>query len=967
MTATLTCAHCGGGLGRDDRFCAQCGAELLSCRTCGESLLPSDLSCPECGTPAEPAALPESLSLPSADSQALWTDMVDRLQRATLGEFEIGRELGRGGMAAVFLAHEISLARKVAIKVMSPGLLLDDGMIDRFRHEAITIAHLHHPHIVSLYSVRQAEGLHFFVMQYVQGRSLDQIIELGGKLPVPTVRSILAQVGSALAYAHRSRVVHRDIKPANILIDGEGNAVVTDFGIAKAAATPSQTLTGALVGTPAYMSPEQCRGTEVSGASDQYSLGAVAYEMLTGAPPFGGSTLTVMQAHVEQSPQPIRELSGECPPELETAILRMLEKDPAARWPRMADAVLALGAKLLAEDDPLRVELGRLTHALGPILPVADQTPTSPTPRTRPPGGLQAVSDVRVSDVSVLPPPAGLEVGDSFVLVATVRGERGVVLPSTTVAWSGDAPDVLRVASTGGEAVAVGAGSALLTATCDGVEGMLRVEVATPRADEIVIAPPDHAVAMGDEIRLEAVARDKRGRPIDRPVTWGSDDSAAATITAEGELVGRSPGFARITAALDNARAGVIIPVLPARVAAIHLAEGPVTVAADTSFDIGATPVDRWGSPLRGRRVRWTSSDAGVAVTTADGRMRALHPGSAVLTASCEGVNESVRVSVGDPPLEPPRVKHRRVRRHRREQFLGTAVVVALVAGGIWVVNRTRLARSEADTAQALSPSFGEPTGGGPATAETAAAPSGALVDRPIVVRRRRSMPADSVGGNTAAGPAAAGQSAPLGSADQSGSPASGNPASLAGSGRGVVPGTSDTVPGGAAAVDTFGPAWSGKNVETGGDATLVSSGEAMEVVETVPQPAGPVDATHERQKLEARMLAGAEQCYAALKSKDIDRLSELYRPATPSDRDKLKKLSRLFRTREWSAAVGARVDGNRQLGLDAAAMEFTVRLTWNDAFGGHLSSQPVFRTEFVRRGDRWEMSSCRIVGSPKL
>ena len=140
-------------------------------------------------------------------------DIVERLRRATLGEFEIGRELGRGGMAAVFLAHEISLDRKVAIKVMSPGLLLGEGMVERFKHEAITIAQLHHPNIVSVYSVRQAEGLHFFVMRYVQGRSLEQVIQRAGRLPLPIVRSILHQVGSALTYAHRSRVIHRDIKP----------------------------------------------------------------------------------------------------------------------------------------------------------------------------------------------------------------------------------------------------------------------------------------------------------------------------------------------------------------------------------------------------------------------------------------------------------------------------------------------------------------------------------------------------------------------------------------------------------------------------------------------------------------------------------------------------------------------------------------------------------------------------------
>ena len=217
------------------------------------------------------------------DPKSGWGEVLQRLRRATLGEFEIGPELGRGAMAAVFLAHETSLDRKVAIKVMSPGMLMDEGMAERFKREAITIAHLNHPNIVSVHSVRQAEGLHFFVMRYIRGRALEQVIQHAGRLPIPIVRSILSQVGSALTYAHRSGVVHRDIKPANILIDEDGNAVVTDFGIAKVADQPSETHPGALVGTPAYMSPEQCSGDEVSGSSDQYALGAVAYEMITGS------------------------------------------------------------------------------------------------------------------------------------------------------------------------------------------------------------------------------------------------------------------------------------------------------------------------------------------------------------------------------------------------------------------------------------------------------------------------------------------------------------------------------------------------------------------------------------------------------------------------------------------------------------------------------------------------------------
>src|SRR5712691_717079 len=342
MATILPCSHCATDLGPGDRFCPQCGAGPFVCAGCAEPLLEGALSCPGCGTPTYPTAIHPTDTSPQGEQGSPWAEVAERLRRASLGEFEIGRELGRGGMAAVFLAHEISLDRKVAIKVMSPGLLMGEGMIDRFKREAITIAHLNHPNIVSVYSVRQAEGLHLFVMRYIQGRSLEQVIEDAGRLPVPIVRSILCQVGSALTYAHRSRVVHRDLKPANILIDEEGNAVVTDFGIAKVAESPTQTHTGALVGTPAYMSPEQVSGAEVSGASDQYALGAVAYQMITGVAPFTGSTITVMQAHLQEAPRPIRDLSGDCPPELEAAILRMLAKDPEARWPSMAEAKTAL-------------------------------------------------------------------------------------------------------------------------------------------------------------------------------------------------------------------------------------------------------------------------------------------------------------------------------------------------------------------------------------------------------------------------------------------------------------------------------------------------------------------------------------------------------------------------------------------------------------------------------------------------
>src|SRR3954469_7279589 len=414
MTAPIACLQCSGPLGPEDRFCAQCGAELLWCASCGEFLLQTDETCPKCGTPGIPRPDSHSISELTEDDSP-WLEVVARLRRATLGEFEIGHELGRGGMAAVFLAHELSLHRDVAIKVMSPGLLMGDGMIDRFRREAITIAHLNHPNIVSVYSVRATEGLHFFVMRCIQGHSLEQVLKDAGRLPLATARSILYQVGSALAYAHRFKVVHRDIKPANILIDEDGNAVVTDFGIAKAAEGPRNTNTGFMVGTPAYMSPEQCSGGQVSGASDQYSLGVAAYEMISGVAPFTGSIYTVIQAHVESPPAPLNDHCPDCPPELEAAIMRMLAKKPEDRWPSMAQAVAALGAVSLSEDDPHRAELSRLASAgvRRTELPVEQRTPS------------QAIT--------ILLPPPGLEVGDTFLLVARLHDAEGGRLPSRPV------------------------------------------------------------------------------------------------------------------------------------------------------------------------------------------------------------------------------------------------------------------------------------------------------------------------------------------------------------------------------------------------------------------------------------------------------------------------------------------------------------------------------------------------------
>ena len=306
---------------------------------------------------------------------------LDALRQATLGEYEILAELGHGGMATVYLAHDLALDRKVAIKVLAPALLLmGEGMVERFKREARTAAALSHPHIIPIYAVKESQDVLYFVMKYVQGRALDAVIRDVGPLPIAMVQAILAQVSDALGYAHRHGVIHRDVKSANIMLDEDGWAVVTDFGIAKVVQAQGLTLTGVTVGTPTYMSPEQCETREVTGASDQYSLGVVAYEMLTGQLPFkGDSTMAVMYAHFNEPARPVTELRPDCPPNLGAGVMRMLEKDPPRRWPTMDDVVAVCGRPSLRHDDPIRREMITLAKAGGRSHVLAQiNTPTSP-------------------------------------------------------------------------------------------------------------------------------------------------------------------------------------------------------------------------------------------------------------------------------------------------------------------------------------------------------------------------------------------------------------------------------------------------------------------------------------------------------------------------------------------------------------------------------------------------------------
>ncbi|HJU68984.1 MAG TPA: serine/threonine-protein kinase [Gemmatimonadaceae bacterium] len=269
------------------------------------------------------------------------TDSLTERVVAALGQqYQVESEIGRGGMSVVYRARDIRLNRIVAIKVLPPELAYDPAIRTRFTREAQTSAQLSHAHIVPIYDVGEREGIAYFVMALVTGGNLAALLAREPRQPIEEVRRLLCEIADALAYAHLRGVIHRDVKPDNILLDADsGRAIVTDFGIARAIEAGTRlTITGNALGTPQYMSPEQAVGErEVDGRSDIYSLGVVAYQMLTGRLPFSGAnTMALLLKHVNERPLPIVELRPDAPKPLRDAIERALMKAPEDRWPTAA-------------------------------------------------------------------------------------------------------------------------------------------------------------------------------------------------------------------------------------------------------------------------------------------------------------------------------------------------------------------------------------------------------------------------------------------------------------------------------------------------------------------------------------------------------------------------------------------------------------------------------------------------------
>ncbi len=345
------------------------------------------------------------------------------------GRYEIHRKIARGGMAEVHLARDRSLDRPVAVKVLFSEFATDPAFVERFRREAQAAANLSHPNICGVYDWGSEDGTYFIVMEYVDGRSLAEIMREEGPLHPRRAAEIAFEVAGALGFAHSKGVVHRDVKPGNVLVSGTGNAKVVDFGIARALSSPSEELTqaGSVMGTATYFSPEQAQGFQVDARSDLYSLGVVLFEMVTGRPPFGGdSPVAIAYKHVQESPPRPSSLISGLPPGLEAIIGKLLAKHPDNRY-RSAEDLRADLRRFLDDQTPLALEeqSAARTRVAPVAAPVPDPAATQvAVPVTAAPAAAAVVDEEYDDEEYEDEPPrrTGLFVALLLVLLAVAGG-----------------------------------------------------------------------------------------------------------------------------------------------------------------------------------------------------------------------------------------------------------------------------------------------------------------------------------------------------------------------------------------------------------------------------------------------------------------------------------------------------------------------------------------------------------------
>jgi len=430
--------------------CAQCGS------TVGDPLHP----CPKCG-----ATISGGGSLTAQNER-----MRARLQESVGDGYRLLELLGRGGMGIVYRAREIALDRDVALKVLALDPILAPDAYTRFEREAKLAARLDHPHIVPIFAVGQRQNVAFYTMRLVRGGSLEDLIGAGKQLSLDHVVKLLKEVAAALDHAHRQGVVHRDIKPANVLLGESGHAMVADFGIAKALSSTDSGATGTgIIGSPGYMSPEQWRGAEIDGRADQYSLGIVAFEMLTGKRPFETPQVQdLLRMHLSAEMPPLSHFRTGLPEGVDAALRRALAKEPAQRFSTVTAFVDALaglrpvnagitqrGPRFVSKPAPPPKR--GLVGVLVPIVLIAGVGAAFSFPRTRDPimsalqpaiVSVEGLAGIRDSGPAK---PDSLSVRDSIALAAQIAAHDSLVNATS----ANGAPATQSASPAGGDTLAL--------------------------------------------------------------------------------------------------------------------------------------------------------------------------------------------------------------------------------------------------------------------------------------------------------------------------------------------------------------------------------------------------------------------------------------------------------------------------------------------------------------------------------
>jgi serine/threonine-protein kinase len=594
------------------------------------------------------ASLRDEQDAPSAFAPTdSWDSIAPRLQAALFGEFVISRELGRGGMAAVFLAHQLKLNRKVAIKVMAPTLMSGFGLVDRFQVEATTVARLDHPNIISIYQVGESAGLQYFIMQYVAGRSLERVIREHRRLSLEVTRAILFEVGSALAYAHRHQVIHRDVKPGNVLLGLNGRVFVSDFGIAKVAESSARTETGAVVGTPSYMSPEQCLGRPLTWSADQYALGIVAYEMLTGTQPFVGAAYAVMRGHTEEPIPDLLALRPDCPPGVAAAIVRMLGKRPEDRFASMTDALSALGASRMTADEAAQEVIGQLA------IPLPDEegvvlvdTPRSPTPRRAPEEPVVAAVQAVESEPDTVSPSVLERSRARIAAIASLIAEQRTRAANVARAAGGRLGEAVRV-------VPVLAGRAARRGKT-AVSGFWSVVSASSVRARAIVGASVGVVLIGAlAVSLARIPTAPAPRDTARAVP-------VATDTARGSTVGQATVNDSLEVAADSLRRlqedslGIIVDSTVPSTLTLIVRPNVRRMIVGESLRFGAIVRDLRNLPVE-IPVRWrVSSTESATIDSTTGVLRALAAGTVIVTARADTIERRISLAIRNPNARSP-------------------------------------------------------------------------------------------------------------------------------------------------------------------------------------------------------------------------------------------------------------------------------------------------------------------------